>query len=328
MKPDERHRFAMYWAAGCGGCDISVLNIHEALLDFAERFEIVFWPAVMDAKYADLEAMPDASIDLALFTGGIRNTENVKLARLLRRKSALLVAFGSCATEGCIPGLANLRPIDELLCTAFEGPTTDNPDRLRPVTRWYAPEGELHLPEMSPFVRTLEQVVPVDYFVPGCPPESERIADVLGQLMAALDGKAALPPTRQCPGRWPLDRVRRVPSRPRDQADRPVRAHPGPRASRRRPVPPGARHPLQRTGDARRMRREVPRRRGAVHRLLRRRQTASSTSGPDSCQRSPRSSMPTSRPRSTASLTACPIQSASSTASAWPDPCCEAVGRS
>ena len=195
MKPDERHRFAMYWAAGCGGCDISVLNIHEALLDFAERFEIVFWPAVMDAKYADLEAMPDASIDLALFTGGIRNTENVKLARLLRRKSALLVAFGSCATEGCIPGLANLRPVDELLCTAFEGPTTDNPDRLRPVTRWSAPEGELHLPEMSPFVRTLEQVVPVDYFVPGCPPESERIADVLGQLMAALDGKAALPPT-------------------------------------------------------------------------------------------------------------------------------------
>ena len=54
----------MYWAASCGGCDISVLNLHEAILDFAERFDIVFWPAVMDAKYADVEAMPDGSIDL------------------------------------------------------------------------------------------------------------------------------------------------------------------------------------------------------------------------------------------------------------------------
>jgi len=194
VTPDDRHRFAMYWAAGCGGCDISVLNLHEAILTVAERFEIVFWPAVMDAKYADVEAMPDRSIDLTLFTGGIRNTENAELARLLRRKSAVLVAFGSCAMEGCIPGLANLRPVDDMLRIAFEGPTTDNPDHLRPATQWSAPEGELHLPEICPFVRTLDQVLPVDYFVPGCPPESGRIAEVLGALMAALDGKAPLPP--------------------------------------------------------------------------------------------------------------------------------------
>jgi F420-non-reducing hydrogenase small subunit len=192
--PGRRHRFAMYWAASCGGCDISVLNLHEAILDLAERFEIVFWPAVMDAKYADLEAMPDRSIDLTLFSGGIRNEENEELARLLRRKSAILIAFGSCATEGCIPGLANLRPVDELVATAFERPTTDNPDHLRPVTRWPADEGELRLPAMGRLVRTLGQVVAVDYRVPGCPPETERIADVIGLLAAALDGKAALPP--------------------------------------------------------------------------------------------------------------------------------------
>jgi F420-non-reducing hydrogenase small subunit len=195
MTANGRHTFAMYWAAGCGGCDISVLNLHEAILDFAERFEIVFWPAVMDAKYADLEAMPDGSIDVTLFTGSIRNSENAELARLLRRKSALLVAFGSCATEGCIPGLANLRPIDDLIATAFEGPSTDNPDHIRPQVRWAAAEGELHLPELGHRLRTLEQVVAVDYSVPGCPPESERIAEVIGLLGAALDGKAPLPPT-------------------------------------------------------------------------------------------------------------------------------------
>ena len=195
IAPDRRHRFAMYGAASCGGCDISVLNLHEAILDLADRFEIVLWPTVMDAKYDDLAAMPDRSIDLTLFSGGIRNEENEELARLLRRKSAILVAFGSCATEGCIPGLANLRSVDELVATAFEGPTTDNPDHVRPMTRWPAPEGELHLPAMGRLVRTLDQVVAVDYRVPGCPPETERIAEVIGLLGAALDGKAPLPPT-------------------------------------------------------------------------------------------------------------------------------------
>jgi F420-non-reducing hydrogenase small subunit len=183
----------MYWAASCGGCDISVINLHEAILDLAERFDIVFWPAIMDAKYADVEAMPDGSIDLTLFSGGIRNTENAELARLLRRKSAILVAFGSCATEGCIPGLANLTTTGELLDTVYEGPTMDNPDHIRPAGVTTVPEGVLHLPTLGRLLQTLDQIVEVDYRVPGCPPETERIAEVLGLLGAALDGKAALP---------------------------------------------------------------------------------------------------------------------------------------
>jgi F420-non-reducing hydrogenase small subunit len=197
----------MYWAASCGGCDISVLNLGPAILGFADRFEIVFWPAVMDAKYADLEAMPDGSIDLTLFSGGVRTTENAELARLLRRKSAILVAFGSCATEGCIPGLANLATTTALLDTVFDGPTIDNPDRLRPVTGDPAPDGRPsrerapdeqpvppRLPALTPLLRTLDQLVEVDYRVPGCPPETERIAEVIGLVGAALDGGATLPP--------------------------------------------------------------------------------------------------------------------------------------
>jgi F420-non-reducing hydrogenase small subunit len=188
------HRLAVYWAAACGGCDISLLNLGEALLDAAEHFEIVFWPAVMDAKYADVEAMPDASIDVTLFDGGIRSDENADLARLLRRKSRVLVAFGSCATEGCIPGLANLRPIDALFAAAFEGPGTDGLDGRRPRSSWATPEGVLALPTLLPVLTTLQAVVPVDYHVPGCPPETARVAEVVGLLAAALDGRVPLPP--------------------------------------------------------------------------------------------------------------------------------------
>jgi F420-non-reducing hydrogenase small subunit len=147
----------------------------------------------MDAKYDDVAAMPDGSIDLTLFSGGIRNTENAELARLLRRKSSILVAFGSCATEGCIPGLANLCTTGDLLDRVYEGPSMDNPNHVRPVSRTEVPQGELHLPALEPLLQTLDQVVEVDYRVPGCPPETERIAEVLGLLGAALDGKATLP---------------------------------------------------------------------------------------------------------------------------------------
>lgn len=194
MSATGRHRFAMYWAAGCGGCDISVLNLNEAILDVADRFDIVFWPAVMDAKYADVEAMPDGSIDLTLFSGGIRNSENAEMARLLRRKSALLVAFGSCANEGCVPGLANLGTVADMLDLVYEGPTMDNPGHVRPASRTPVPEGELHLPSLGRLLQTLDQVVDVDYRIPGCPPETERVAEVVGLLTAALDGKADLPP--------------------------------------------------------------------------------------------------------------------------------------
>ena len=194
MNHQRKHRFAMYWASACGGCDISVINLGEAILDFADLFDIVFWPALMDAKYADVADMADGSIDLTLFSGGIRTTENLEMARLLRRKSALLVAFGSCATEGCIPGLANLISTDELISTAFEGPSTDNPDHVRPTTHWATDGIQLELPALLPIVQTLEQVVDIDYRVPGCPPETERIADVIGLVSAALEGKATLPP--------------------------------------------------------------------------------------------------------------------------------------
>ncbi len=57
----DKPKFAMYWAASCGGCEIAVLNTHEKILDVDANFEVVFWPVAMDAKYKDVEAMEDGS---------------------------------------------------------------------------------------------------------------------------------------------------------------------------------------------------------------------------------------------------------------------------
>jgi len=194
MTSNGKPKFAMYWAASCGGCEIAVLNIGEKILDVDANFEIAFWPVAMDAKYKDVEAMPDGSILLTLFNGGIRNQENEELAHLLRRKSQILVAFGSCATEGCIPGLANLSDPQEVLKTAYNTVSTVNPQGLLPQYDYTMAEGEIHIPVFNPVLRTLNQVVPVDYFMPGCPPESHQIAAVIDLVIKVLHGEASLPP--------------------------------------------------------------------------------------------------------------------------------------
>jgi len=191
---NPKPKFAMYWAAACGGCEIAVLNTHEKILDVDANFEVVFWPVAMDAKYKDVEAMEDGSILLTLFNGGIRNDENEHIAKLLRQKSKIMVAFGSCACEGCIPGLANLSPVGEIVHTAFNTITTDNPHEIYPRTAYDVPEGELHIPILESILRPLDQVVDVDYYMPGCPPESHQIAAVIDLVVKVIHGEAELPP--------------------------------------------------------------------------------------------------------------------------------------
>ncbi len=195
MSENGKPKFAMYWAASCGGCEIAVLNIGEKILDVDANFDVVFWPVAMDAKYKDVEAMPDKSITLTLFNGSIRNEENEYMAKLLRQKSAILVAFGSCATEGCIPGLANLSSSRQVFDTVYHTVSTENPDGVEPQFNWDTPEGlSIHIPVFCQTIRTLDQVVDVDYSMPGCPPESHQIAAVVDLVIKALHGEAELPP--------------------------------------------------------------------------------------------------------------------------------------
>jgi Ni,Fe-hydrogenase III small subunit len=131
----NKPKLALYWAASCGGCEVAVLDVEEKILDVAAFFDLVFWPCAMDFKYKDVEAMPDGGIDLCLFNGAIRTSENESMARLLRRKAKILAAFGSCACDGCIPGLANLTDKQSIFRRVYEeSPSTANDAGARPQT--------------------------------------------------------------------------------------------------------------------------------------------------------------------------------------------------
>ena len=192
MKP----KLAMYWAASCGGCEVALFNIGEHLFTLDEQFEIVFFPFLADFKYSDLVSYADASIDLGLFNGAIRTSENKEMAELLRRKSKILVAFGSCAEEGCIPALSNLSTAEATFESVYlNNPSTRNPEKTIPQPTFSVPEGELSLPVFYDTVSTLDQVVDVDYSVPGCPPEPHRIWPVLEALLHSLTTGEELPPS-------------------------------------------------------------------------------------------------------------------------------------
>ncbi len=184
MSDESKGKLALYWAASCGGCEIAVLAINEKILDVAALFDIVFWPVAIDAKVHDVEKMPDGSIDVCLFNGGIRTSEQEYMAQLLRRKSKVLVAFGSCAHEGCIPGLANASTRQQVFDTVYrQTPSTENPSGLEPQPKTAVPEGTLHLPVFYDTLRTLDQTVKVDYYLPGCPPEAERIWEAITAIV-------------------------------------------------------------------------------------------------------------------------------------------------
>lgn len=186
----DKLKFAFYWAAACGGCDVAVLDLETKILDVAAAADIYFWPIALDFKYQDVEAMEDGFLDVCFFNGAIRNSEQMHLAQLFRRKSKTLVAFGSCACFGGIPGLANFFTAPEILERVYrETPSTINAENVRPQERYAAPEGELTLPAFYNTVYTLPDVVPVDYYAPGCPPPVELI----GQAVEAII-KGELPP--------------------------------------------------------------------------------------------------------------------------------------
>ena len=169
-------KLALYWAAACGGCDVAVLDTNEKILDIANLCDIVFWPIAADFKYHHVRALADKSIDLCLFNGAIRSTEQEEIAKLLRQKSKVLIAFGSCACFGGIPGLANFTTRADILQRVYiEAPSNSNETKTVPQLKTNVPEGELDLPELFETVQTLAQVVPVEYFVPGCPPPVDLI---------------------------------------------------------------------------------------------------------------------------------------------------------
>jgi F420-non-reducing hydrogenase small subunit len=195
-------KVAFYWCASCGGCEEAVVDLAEDLLGVVEAVEIVFWPVAMDFKKREVEQMADGGIVATFLNGAIRTSEQEEMAQLLRRKSMYLIAYGACAQLGGIPGLANQFEREALLRWVYEaGPTVVNPGRVRPQPA-YVEEGRgLSLPVFRSVVRTLDQVVEVDYYLPGCPPTPKLTKAAVGALLSGKlppKGSVLAPDTALC----------------------------------------------------------------------------------------------------------------------------------
>ncbi len=180
----DKPKIAFYWCASCGGCEEAVVDLAEEVLDVVAAADIVFWPVALDYKRHDLEQIQDGSILVTFLNGAIRTSEQHEMAHLLRQKSRYLVAFGSCSQMGGIPGLANLFTRDSILQQVYlDCPTTENSDHLLPGDPSIDANGNLALPAFSGSVHALDQVVEVDYYVPGCPPLRRIVARALATLL-------------------------------------------------------------------------------------------------------------------------------------------------
>jgi F420-non-reducing hydrogenase small subunit len=183
MSANGKLKVGMYWASSCGGCDISLLEIGARILDLLQVAEVAFWPCAADFKYKDVAGYPDGYLDICFYNGGVRNSEQEEVARLLRRKSKTLVAYGACAGDGGIPALANLTTKRAIFAAAYhDNPSLDNPEGAEPQPEWRTPMGKLEIPRFYDAVLRLRDVVKVEYELPGCPPQADRVWETIGAL--------------------------------------------------------------------------------------------------------------------------------------------------
>lgn len=176
---------AFYWCASCGGCEEALIDLAGDFLTVAEAFDFVFWPAAMDFKLKDVKALQDGEITVSFINGGIRTSDQEHVAKLLRRKSALVVAFGSCAHLGGVPGLANFVKRSDIFEYVYHAsPSVVNPDKKEPLEQTSIEQGTLTLPEFYDTVYTLDQVIDVDYYLPGCAPPPDLIMKAVEVILS------------------------------------------------------------------------------------------------------------------------------------------------
>lgn len=162
-----------------------MIDLGEDFLAVAEAFDFVFWPAAMDFKLKDVEALRDGEIAVSFINGGIRASDHEQVAKLLRRKSERVIAFGSCAHLGGVPGIANLISRAEIFKYVYHAsPSVVNPDMREPLRETKLDYGILSLPEFHPTLRSLDQVIDVDYYLPGCAPPPELIKKAVDGILS------------------------------------------------------------------------------------------------------------------------------------------------
>jgi F420-non-reducing hydrogenase small subunit len=210
--PLSKPKVAFYWCASCGGCEEAVVDLAEDILKVVEAVEFVFWPVAMDFKVKDVEALQDGDIAVSFINGAIRTGEQEHMAKLLRKKSGLVVAFGACAHLGGTPGLANFINRKTIFDWVYlNAPSVYNPDGILPQQKTMVEEGELTLPEFYDTVCTLDQVIDVDYYLPGCAPPPDLI---MKAVEAILSGNLPEKGTVLAPDRALCDSCKRRDTKP------------------------------------------------------------------------------------------------------------------
>lgn len=186
----DKPKVAFYWCASCGGCEEAVVDLAEDILKVVEAVDIALWPVALDFKLKDVQAWEPGEVTVAFINGAVRLSEQEKWVKLLREKCPLVVAFGSCAHLGGIPGLANDKTRQQILANKYlRSPTVDNPDGTLPQTETQIDGYELELPVFYKRANALDQVIDVDYYLPGCAPPPNLIMDAIQAIL-----KGELPP--------------------------------------------------------------------------------------------------------------------------------------
>lgn len=171
-------KVAFFQLSSCWGCHQSLLNAHLGLLPILPELEIVYWPAVVDFKHESLVKRKDGEIVVGFLEGVARTTADTENIKLMRKKCAIIVAIGTCACYGSVKGLANLFDKEELLNRKFleaESITDENP---KIPTE--------HIPEIEPYIKLTKDIIDVDVFLPGCPPNTDNIVAAISYLLALV----------------------------------------------------------------------------------------------------------------------------------------------
>jgi len=194
-------KVAEEWLNICGGCEVSILDIGEPLLDILPKLEFVHMPVLMDHKYFGQTGegteltIPEA--DIGIVSGGVRNEKEKHVLEEMRKKVKTLISLGSCASFGGIPAMANMYTLDALYDKVYrDSVTTDLADT--PTE---------NLPPLLDRVYALDEVVTVDAYIPGCPPNPDMIADA---LTALLEGKPFELPERSVCDDCPVKREKKA----------------------------------------------------------------------------------------------------------------------
>lgn len=163
---NARPRLATVWLDGCSGCHMSLLDVDAQLVELMSQCEMVYGPLV------DTKVVPE-SIALTLVEGAVSSDHDVELVKQLRHNSQTLVALGDCAVTGNVPAMRNILPVEAVYRRAFVETASEG-------STW--PRAEL--PTLLARVVPVHQVVPVDLFLPGCPPPAQAIFHLLSELLA------------------------------------------------------------------------------------------------------------------------------------------------